>query len=109
MDRKTVERVETLVKRIIREYELDVEKIIVFGSRARDDYRKSSDVDLLIVSKDFEDVAWNQRPGIFYDEWDYDQLPTPEFICLTPDEFEEKRNRKPHIVNNATEEGIEIT
>lgn len=108
MDRETIERVEVLLKRIIEENEMDVEKIFVFGSRARDDYKDYSDVDLLIVSEEFEGVSWNRRPSLFYDEWDYNQLPTPEFICLTPEEFKEKRNRKPHIVKKATEEGIEI-
>ena len=108
MDKETIEKVEALVEEVVEEYDLNIEKVIVFGSRAREDYTDSSDIDLLIVSQDFENVAWNQRPGPFYEAWNYDRLPTPEFVCLTPNEFEDKKDRKPHIVNNAAEEGIEI-
>ncbi len=49
-----------------------------------------------------------KRPKVFYRNWDYGELPDPEFICLTPNEFEEKRRKKTHIVRTAVEEGTEI-
>ena len=35
--------------------EIEVTEVVVFGSRARDDYRPESDVDALVVSPDFEE------------------------------------------------------
>lgn len=39
---------------------LRVEKAIFFGSRARDDWLESSDVDTILVSPDFEGVLCGQ-------------------------------------------------
>lgn len=108
MDKETIGKVKNLIRRTAKKYGIDLEKIIVFGSRVRDNYREKSDVDLLLVSPDFRGVAWNRRPGPFYEEWDYDELPEPEFVCLTPEEFKEKSQREAHIVRNAVEKGMVI-
>lgn len=108
MDEETVERVKNLVNKTAEKYKINLEKVIIFGSRAREDYTKKSDVDLLLVSPDFKNIAWNKRPGPFYEEWDYKKLPEPEFICLTPKEFKEKKKKKPHIARNAVEKGVTI-
>ncbi len=108
MDTETIERVEEMVEKLAEQHDIRLEKVIVFGSRVREDYREQSDVDLLIVSPDFEDVPWNERSVDLYLDWDYDTLPTPEFICLTPGEFMEKRERQSHIVRTAVKEGVAI-
>ncbi|MCG2735737.1 MAG: nucleotidyltransferase domain-containing protein, partial [Candidatus Methanoperedenaceae archaeon] len=51
-----IEKFLKMVKEIIR-----VEKVIVFGSRARGDYLVDSDVDLIMVSRDFEGVPFYER------------------------------------------------
>lgn len=108
MDKKTIERVKRLIDKTAKKYELDLEEVIFFGSRSREDYRDRSDVDILIVSENFEGMAWNKRPGPFYEEWNYDEFPDPEFICLTPQEFNEKKKRKPNLVRTAVEEGVRV-
>jgi len=108
MDREAIESVEQTILEAAEKNNVDLDTLVVFGSRVRDDYAGKSDVDLLIVSKDFREVQWNERPGPFYDEWDYEQLPTPEFICLTPEEFEEKKEEKLHIVREAVEQGVKL-
>ncbi len=108
MDKKTVEKVKDSLYETAEEEDLEHENLYVFGSRAREDYKEDSDVDLLIVSKDFRGVDWNKRPRSLYLNWDYDTLPEPEFICLTPEEFEENKDRKSHIVNTAVDEGVNI-
>lgn len=49
------EMIEKIIKKIIleilEENELEADRIILFGSRARGDYKKNSDWDLLIVIK----------------------------------------------------------
>lgn len=105
MDEKTIERVRKHLRSIADEEGIRLDEVIVFGSRAREDYREGSDIDILLVSRDFEGVSKPRRSRELYLEWDYKDLPEPEFICLTPDEFSEKRRRKPHIVRTAVEEG----
>lgn len=108
MDEKTIRKVENLIYEAAKKHEIDLRNVIIFGSRAREDYREKSDIDLILTSPDFKGVAWNKRPGPFYEEWDYNELPDPEFICLTPQEFEQKRREKPNIVRTAVEEGTSI-
>ena len=108
MDEKSIKGVGELVKEVAEDKDIGIEKLVVFGSRARDDFREESDIDLLIVSQDFENTAWNKRPKPFYKNWNYDKMPIPEFICLTPEEFEERKHKDPHIVRTAVEEGVSI-
>lgn len=108
MDEKTIEEVKKIVETVREKHGIDLEKVIVFGSRAGENYRDESDIDLLIVSSDFSGLVWNKRPRPFYEEWDYEDLPIPEFICLTPEEFEEKRNKNPNIVRTAVQTGVTV-
>lgn len=103
MDRKTVEIARRFVKRLRTHYK--VEKVILFGSRARNDHLKTSDFDFIIVSPDFEGVHFTKRMSSIYEYWDeqYDIEP----LCYTPEEFEEKK-KEIGIVSKAVKEGIEI-
>lgn len=108
MDSATIERVKDTLHETAETVGYSLAEVIVFGSRVRDDYRPESDVDVLIVSPDFEGLPTQKRSKLFYRHWDYGQLPDPEFICLTPAEFEERRAMVPHIVRTAVDEGISI-
>ncbi|MFB6158724.1 MAG: nucleotidyltransferase domain-containing protein [Candidatus Nanohalobium sp.] len=101
MDKDAVREVEKLLGKI----ELDIEKAILFGSRARGDYLKHSDVDLILVSEDFKGVDWTERGKRFYLQWEGEQ--PLEILCYTPEEFEKKKNMI-GTVKTAAEEGIEI-
>jgi len=52
-----------LIKKIIldiaKKYGIEIDRIILFGSRARGDYRENSDWDILIVTK--EKLDWKIR------------------------------------------------
>jgi predicted nucleotidyltransferase len=93
---------------IARSQGLELDRVIVFGSRASGGYTAESDIDILLVSDAFEGVAWYRRPAPFYRHWDYGSLPEPEIICLTRDEFERRRRMDPHIVREAVETGIAV-
>lgn len=108
MDTETIARVEATVRAVAEERGYPVDELVVFGSRARDDYGTESDVDVLVVSSAFEGMDTLSRPGAFYDRWDYGALPEPEFICLTPREFETASRKDPHIVRTAVEEGVHL-
>jgi len=48
MERKIIKKV---IEKIFKEVGVEIDKLILFGSRARGDYKKYSDWDLLIVTK----------------------------------------------------------
>ncbi len=87
------------------EKKIEVQKMILFGSYARGDYKKESDVDLIIVSSDFRKISFPKRSWDFYNLWDID-MPV-DYLCFTPEEFE-KQKRKVSIVSMALKEGIVI-
>jgi len=84
---------------------LQPERVVLFGSRARGDYRPTSDFDLLIVSKRFQNVRWIDRAALAIRLWD---LPLDlEAICLTPKEFR-RRSKEISLVREAVREGVVV-
>lgn len=90
-------------KKIEKKY--SPEKIILFGSRARKDHLLESDVDVVIVSKRFENVSWPRRLADVSELWD--GLISLEPLCYTPKEFETKK-KQIGIVMQAIKEGKEL-
>ena len=70
---------------------IDIDKLIFFGSRAKGTSRKGSDVDLIFVSKDFKRTKSFQRSQQLYKMWNYEY--DIDIICLTPEEFSKKRKQ----------------
>lgn len=91
-------------KRKISE-KIPIKKMILFGSRASGKPHEDSDIDLVIVSKDFKDKKFRYRAIGFYDYWDLDY--PVDFLCYTPEEFNKLKNQIT-IVREAVKEGIEI-
>ena len=84
---------------------INLDKVILFGSYARNEQHEGSDVDLLIVSDDFKGTKSFKRGGEFYLNWDYDM--DVDFICLTNEELEARRGGF-GVVGQALREGMEI-
>lgn len=107
MDKYTNEKVmrslNSLKKRINRKFKL--EKMILFGSRARGDYFLTSDVDLILVSNDFAKFEFRERIAEILDYWDEGIDIEP--LCYTPEEFERKK-KQIGIVKQAVEEGVNL-
>ena len=80
--------------------------MILFGSYATGKYTKDSDVDLLIISPDFNEKRFTKRSIGFYKFWNLD-LPV-DYICYTPTEFENLKKRI-SLVSTALKEGIVIS
>ena len=83
--------------------EFKIQNIILFGSRATNKFGKESDVDLMIVSQDFNGMDFFERVAKMYDYWSID-LPV-DFICYTPKEFGRLKKRI-SIVKEALNTGI---
>lgn len=77
--------------------------VYLFGSRARDDWRRGSDADLLVVSNHFAGMSQYERALVLSYLWDG---PVGcEAMGATPGEFEQGRYRA-GIVSMAIEDGM---
>ncbi len=91
MGRRTTQKIIARLKEIRRTvgklYQID--DMLLFGSRARGDELLGSDVDVIIISKDFEHIPFRKRPDAFLDAW---KEPVDlEIICYSPAEFKRKQ------------------
>jgi predicted nucleotidyltransferase len=109
MNRAGGEQVRAQIQSIAEQSGYELVRMLVFGSRARGDHRADSDIDVILVSPDFEGVAFHQRSGPFYRDWNYEELPSPEFVPLTPAEFDERASAEsPTVLQTAVEEGTDL-
>lgn len=68
-------------------------EVYLFGSRARGNWRRGSDADVIVVSERFAGVPMPARPVPLYALWDGPPMTGIEPICLTPEEFEAAKGR----------------
>lgn len=107
MDKYTNKRITELLSQYLKKVnkKFKIEKAILFGSRARDDWLLNSDVDLILISEDFENIPFRKRMSEVIGYWDeYVDL---EVICYTPEEFN-KLSKMITIAKEAKEKGIII-
>jgi uncharacterized protein len=102
-DKRLKNAIEDFKKELMEKYNL--EKTILFGSRARGDHLNTSDIDMLMISKDFKDLPFKTRMTEILDHWRHPQ--DLEVLCYTPEEHQ-RLMRRQGIVRKATEKGIEI-
>ncbi|MDI6806967.1 MAG: nucleotidyltransferase domain-containing protein [Candidatus Aenigmarchaeota archaeon] len=103
MDKKAIVELNKFKKEVKKK--ITIEKMIFFGSRIGKRYHEDSDIDLIIVSKEFRGINFFKRVSRMYDFW---RLNYPvDFLCYTPREFN-KLKKEVSIVSEALREGIEI-
>ncbi len=101
MGEEGVAEIKEFVDRLRRE--IGDLKAIFFGSRARGDYLKSSDFDLILISEKFKGMHFLERIRLIYEFWDKKEH--LDVFCYTEEEFEKKKNEI-GTVKKALEEGI---
>ena len=101
--RKLIKKLKEFVFSVNRNYK--IKKIYLFGSQATGKAKKDSDIDLIIVSDDFNNMNFFERGTAMYNYWDLD-MPV-DFICYTTKEFNKLKNQI-SIVREAIKEGVEI-
>ena len=104
MDETTNKEIKQFINKI--KETIKIEKIILFGSRARNDHLEESDIDLIIISSDFEGTPFPERMDKLILHWESPH--DLEALCYTPTEYK-KKQQQINIIQQATEEGIEIT
>ena len=100
-DNDLFDRVCDYVSRV--DAQLNVEKAFIFGSTARRNRLKESDVDLIIVSKTFQRMPQPKRLYLLQKLWNYrEEL---QALAYTPKEFEKAKERlmMKEILSYATE------
>jgi predicted nucleotidyltransferase len=81
------------------------ERILLFGSRAREAAKPDSDYDLLVVSAAFEGTPLTDRATPIYRRWPL--WAGLDCLCLTPAEFDRSRKRI-SIVREIDREGVPL-
>ncbi len=97
--------VQSFRKRLSRDVRID--RMVLFGSRARGDHRPESDWDVIVVSPDFAGVRFIDRIPRLLRYWDYEHEHGVEPLPYTPEEFERKRHEI-GIVQEALKDGIDV-
>ena len=107
MDKYTNERVKSALEKMIKNLneKFKIEKAMLFGSRAKDEWLMTSDVDILIVSDDFKEMPMQERMAKVMEFWNEDIDLEP--LCYTNEEFSRKKAQI-GIVSRAVKEGIKI-
>lgn len=91
------------IKANLKKFRNKVEKIYIIGSLARKDFMIDSDVDLLIVTKDFQIIKEIQT---ILDEFLTDNGISYDLITLTPTEFMKRQSTI--LIQDTLREGIEL-
>lgn len=104
MGKKADSKVKDFMRRVRKKYK--IETAIFFGSRARGDYFKNSDYDIILVSPHFRGIFFTKRIAEMYKFWKHYPLDI-EPICYTPEEFKIK-SKEHGIVRKAIKEGVEV-
>ncbi len=95
------ETLEQITRRIVEGFH--PQRLILFGSRARGDERRDSDVDLLIVAPSAE-PRWRRAVPVYRA---LAGLGVPkDIVWWTPEEIAEWRGVKTHFINTVLREGI---
>ncbi|BBL45242.1 nucleotidyltransferase [Nanobdella aerobiophila] len=104
-----LEIIKKVIYDVANEYNIKIDKIILFGSRARGDYREDSDYDILIITEDKLDKDLYYK---FLGKINWELLAkldkSIDLLCINKEEFEEKKIYRGFVYYWAEKEGILI-
>lgn len=89
MDKSAVLNIISSFKNILESRGTKVDKLILFGSYATGQYREDSDIDLVVISRDFENKSYWQRIDILSDAI-YEIFEPIEATAFTPQEWQSR-------------------
>ena len=61
MSKRKILEIKELLIQLLEQREISIEKIILFGSYAKNSFRKDSDIDIIIISTDFREMDIFER------------------------------------------------
>ncbi len=98
--------IKDIILQIISEY--DYKSVILFGSRARNDYKEDSDYDLLVIMQDnlslqkLREIQKEIRKELALKDIDADVLVKTQTI------INDYKSKKGNVIYNALKEGIQL-
>jgi len=103
MGENTDKKVKSFARKLRKHF--DIDKIVLFGSRARGDWLQTSDYDFIIVSREFSNLGFLERPVKVLNKTK--ACFAADLLCYTPEEFACK-SKQIGIVGQAVKEGISV-
>ena len=89
MDKNTVLGILSRFRKVLESKGTKVEKLILFGSYASGTYKEGSDIDVVVISKNFSGKDYWERIDILSDAI-YEVFEPIEAVAMTPEEWEKK-------------------
>jgi uncharacterized protein len=89
MDKKAVLKIISDFKKIIESRGIKIERLILFGSYATNKYNEWSDIDVVVVSNDFENKSYWERIDVLSAAI-YEVFAPIEAVAMTPEEWKNK-------------------
>jgi len=87
MDKRAVLEVLSRFKKALESKGIRVSRLILFGSYATGRYREGSDIDVVVISPDFDGKGYWERIDILSDAI-YEVFQPIEALAMTPEEWE---------------------
>jgi predicted nucleotidyltransferase len=105
-----LEALESLVNRLRRRYGDDLQRLVLFGSKARGDFDEESDLDVLVVVRMLEGEYWQHWNRIIDLTYDLELEYNVVFSLLIKNEPEYALMRQWNLLinRNIDEDGIEL-
>ena len=87
MDKRAVLEIISSFRKALESNRIRIDKLILFGSYAVGGYRQDSDIDVVVISRDFSDKNYWERIDILSSAI-YDIFEPIEATAFTPEEWE---------------------
>jgi predicted nucleotidyltransferase len=87
MDKITVLEIIERFRKILESKNVKINKIILYGSYAKENYHESSDIDVIVMSRDFAPMDYWTRIDLL-SEAIYEIFEPIEAVSFTPEEWE---------------------
>jgi len=87
MEKNAALEVLSRFRKAVESHHIRVDKLILFGSYATGANREASDIDVVVISKDFANKDYWERTEILSDAI-YDVFEPIEAVAVTPEEWE---------------------
>jgi predicted nucleotidyltransferase len=90
--------------KLIEEFKPD--KVILFGSRAKNNARQDSDIDLIVISPLFKGIPFIRRMSAVLKKVSFPSH--VDYICYTREEYERIKDAS-SVIRDAREQSVELT
>lgn len=88
MDKKTVLTIISEFRKVLESKGIKPQKLILFGSFVSGNFHEGSDIDILVISKDFENKSYWERIDILSAAI-YEIFKPIEAVAMTPAEWQQ--------------------